>query len=159
MKSIGIVICIAACAAFVAAAAFAMCGMCEGEGHKYDAGSVCGMVAKEAAVKDGVKEITYDQFMKIRNSGEKYALLDVLSAESYANGHIESAESFPVDTISKESAGARLSNDANVIVYCGSFQCGASTAAAKKLSGLGYNVLDYKGGLKEWQEKGNKLVK
>ena len=36
---------------------------------------------------------------------------------------------------------------------------GASTAAAKKLSGIGYRVLDYKGGLKEWQEKGNNLVK
>ena len=28
----------------------------------------------------------------------------------------------------------------------------------QRLSELGYKVLDYKGGLKEWQEKGNKLV-
>lgn len=30
-----------------------------------------------------------------------------------------------------------------------------STAAAKKLGAPGYRVLDYKGGLKEWKEKGN----
>ena len=40
MKRIGVVIIgLAMCAAFVAAAAFAMCGMCEGERHKHDAGS------------------------------------------------------------------------------------------------------------------------
>jgi rhodanese-related sulfurtransferase len=32
------------------------------------------------------------------------------------------------------------------------------TQAAKKLTDLGYNVVDYKGGLKEWQEKGNKIA-
>lgn len=109
--------------------------------------------------KDGVKEITYEQFQKIRDSKEKYVLFDVLGSDSYASGHIEGALSFPVDTINKETASKRLAKDSKIIVYCGSFQCHASTMAAKKLSGLGYNVLDYKGGLKEWQEKGNKLVK
>jgi hypothetical protein len=32
---------------------------------------------------------------------------------------------------------------------------GASTAAARKLGAPGCTVLDYKGGLKEWKEKGN----
>ena len=117
--------------------AFAMCGMCE---------------------EDGVKEITYYQFMGIRDSGEKYVLLDVLSMDSFAKGHIEGAASFPFETINAETAEKKLSKDDHVIVYCGSFQCAASTEAAKKLSGLGYNVLDYKGGLKEWQEKGNKIA-
>jgi len=56
------------------------------------------------------------------------------------------------------AAEKRLSKNDHIIVYCGSFQCAASTQASKKLSGLGYNVLDYKGGLKEWQDNGNKLV-
>lgn len=158
VKRIGIVIGISVCATFIAATSFAMCGMCEGD-HKHGARSVYDRAAKEAAVKGGVKEISYEQFMKIRNSKEGYVLLDVLSPESYAEGHIEGTHSFPVNTINKASAGKALSKDAKTIVYCGSFQCTASTAAAKKLSGLGYNVLDYKGGLKEWQEKGNALVK
>lgn len=129
---------------------FAMCGVC-GKG-------MFSQVASKAAMKDGVKEITYNQFMDIKNSGEKYTLLDVLSQDSYDKGHIEGAVSFPLDTINKSSAETRLTKDAHIIVYCGSFQCTASTEAAKKLSKLGYDVLDYKGGLKEWQAKGNRLV-
>lgn len=115
-------------------------------------------IANEAETKNGVKEITYDQFVAIRKSGEEYKLLDVLSADSYDKGHIQGAVSFPLDTINKETAAKYLSGDDHLIVYCGSFQCPASTQAAKKLSALGYYVFDYKGGLKEWQEKGNSLV-
>lgn len=143
----------------ICTSAFAMCGVCgSGTESKAEANSMFSHVAEEAAVKSGVKEITYNQFMAIRKSGEKYTLLDVLSSDSYGKGHIEGAASFPLDTIDKMAAEKGLSNDDHIIVYCGSFQCTASTEAAKKLSGLGYNVLDYKGGLKEWREKGNKLV-
>jgi len=121
--------------------------------------SVFDQVAGQAELKNGVKEITYEQFMMIRKSGEKYLLLDVLPKASYANGHIENAVSFPEDTMNKETASSRLSKDDKVIVYCGSFHCGASTHAAKTLIGLGYNVLDYKGGLQDWQDKGNSLAK
>lgn len=133
---------------FISSAAFAMCGTC-GVGPEKGG---------EANMKEGVEEITYERFMNIRKSGEKYVLLDVLSPDSYDKGHIEGAQSFPAETINKATAEKRLSKDDRIIVYCGSFQCAASTEAAKKLSGLGYNVVDYKGGLKEWQEKGNKLV-
>lgn len=109
--------------------------------------------------KDGVKEIDYRQFMMLRQSGEKYVLLDVLSADSYKSGHLPSARSFPVGTINKDSAQAKLAKDDNIVVYCGGPQCMASTMAAKKLIGLGYKVLDYKGGLEDWTSKGNKLEK
>jgi rhodanese-related sulfurtransferase len=121
--------------------------------------SVFDKVAKETVPKNGVKEITYDQFMEIRNSGEQYVLLDVFSPDSYAEGHIEGAVSFPRYTINKETALSRLSKDAKIIVYCGSFHCVASTDAAKTLIALRYNVLNYKGGLEDWQNKGNSLVK
>ncbi len=132
---------------------------CSAEQEKAMKQGVFEQVAKETRPKEGVKEISYDQFMAIRNSGEKYVLFDVLSPDSYGQGHIEGAISFPVDMINAGSAKKVLSKDSKVIVYCGSFQCHASTNAAKRLSTLGYNVLDYKGGLKEWHEKGNKLVK
>ncbi len=117
-------------------------------------------VMKEAQVADGAKLIIYEQFKAIRSSKEPYILLDVLGPDSYAKGHIEGARSFPLETISDKTAAAMFPKDAQIIVYCASFQCTASTMGAKKLTGLGYkNVLDYKGGLKEWQEKGNELVK
>jgi len=113
---------------------------------------------KAVPLKDGAKEISYEQFQKIRNSQEDYFLVDVLSPESYARGHIEGAISFPLKTIDNQSASAKLPKNSFIVVYCASFQCHASTAAAKKLSGFGYKVFDYKGGLGEWQEKGNALV-
>ncbi|MFC1667697.1 rhodanese-like domain-containing protein, partial [Candidatus Omnitrophota bacterium] len=113
---------------------------------------------KEATVKEEVKEISYEQFVKLRKSSEEYILFDVLLSDSYNNGHIEGARSFPVTTITRESAEEMLSKDSKIVVYCANFHCAASTNAARVLSGLGYKVLDYKGGLKEWQKKGNKLV-
>ncbi len=107
--------------------------------------------------KEGVKEITYEEFMRIRNSKEGYVLLDVLSVESFNKNHIPHAESFPLDTINKETAEKRIIKEAKVIVYCGGFGYHASTVAAQKLSSYGYKVLDYKGGLQEWQDMGNKF--
>ena len=152
----------------VSSAAFAGCGSCGGcagcginqkEGNEVVVMSIFDRIAREAVVKDGVREITYEQFRELRNSEEKYALLDVLSAESYASGHIEGAESFYVGDINARTAAKRLSGDPKIVVYCGGFLCTASSKAAAKLSGLGYNVVDYKGGLQDWQERGNKLVK
>lgn len=121
--------------------------------------SVFDQVAGQAPPNKGVKEITYGQFMQIRKSGEKYVLLDVLPADSYAKGHIEGSISFPGATINKKTASARLNKNDKIIVYCASFECGASTHSARILIALGYNVLDYKGGLQDWQDKGNPLVK
>ena len=116
-------------------------------------------IASKATIKDGVKKMTYDQLVKLRNAGKKYILFDVLQSDSYSNGHIEGAISFPLDIINKVNAKNKIPQDSNFVVYCASFKCPASTVAAKKLSELGYSVLDYKGGLQEWQEKGNGLVK
>ena len=115
-------------------------------------------ISERATIAHGTKEISYDDFMMLRNSGEEYVLLDVLPTDVYTSGHIEGAASFPVTEINQESAQARLSPDAHIVVYCGSFKCQASVMAAQKLAELGYNVVDYKGGLAEWQEKGNELV-
>ena len=107
---------------------------------------------------NGVKVITYDQFIKIRNSAEKFVLADVLSKDDYSTGHIEGAISFPANTITMANATAKIPKGANVIVYCLGFACHLSIEASDKLSRYGYKVLDYKGGLDEWQGKGNKLV-
>lgn len=149
----------------VAGSALAHCGVCgipaEGKQEKRGRSEmpVFEKLTVEAKVKDGVREISYGQFTALRKSKEPYLLLDVLSKDSYRNGHIKGAISFPVDTINKETAAKAIPKGSHVVVHCGSFACGASTNAAKKLSELGYEVLDYKGGLKEWQEKGNRLVK
>ncbi len=118
-------------------------------------GGVCSL----AEEKGGIKEITYDQFQEIRASGEDYVLVDALSAESYAKGHIEGAINFSYKDISHKTAPLLLDKEDNIIVYCGGFECAASTKAAHRLQALGYdNTVDYKGGLEDWQAQGNELV-
>jgi len=131
----------------------------KGSGYDKKSKESCfGDVCSIAEEKGGVKEIAYEQFQKIRNSGEDYVLVDALSKESYAKGHIPGAISFPYKTINVESAAKLLEKSENIVVYCGSFKCSASTKAAHRLQALGYeNVVDYKGGLEDWQANGNKL--
>ncbi len=122
--------------------------------------SACEIKSESEAPVGAVTEISYDDFAALKKSNEPFVVIDVLSAESFAKGHIDGAKSLPLETITEESAQTIIpSKDTKVIVYCGSFQCLASTQGAKKLMELGYKALDYKGGLKEWQEKGNSLVK
>jgi len=105
-----------------------------------------------------VREISYDQFMQIKNSGEPYKLVDVLSRESYESGHIEDAISLPLSEICPECVEKILSKDDRIITYCGGFRCTMSTDATRKLSEMGYKVLDFKGGLEEWQKRGHELA-
>ncbi len=117
-------------------------------------------VYKEAQEKNNVKEISYEQFREIYDSDENFFLLDVLTSESYRNGHIKNAISVPVKTINEQCVTEMLHSDSKVIVYCAGHSCPASTEAAIKLQALGMvNVLDFKGGFQEWRKQGNELVR
>ncbi len=117
-------------------------------------------VFNEAEEKDNVKQISYEQFKEIYDSGENFFLLDVLPAASYNNGHIKGALSVPVDTINEQCVTEMLHSDSKVITYCAGYDCEASTEAANKIKALGIvNVLDFKGGLQEWRKQGNELVR
>jgi len=99
-----------------------------------------------------IKKITRDELVNMMNSGKKFKLVDVLSSESYAREHIKGAISLPVAEIEKKAAKF-LKKDDLIVTYCASFECQASSQGAEKLAALGYkNVLDYKGGLKEYKE-------
>lgn len=101
-----------------------------------------------------VKMITREELMRMVSSGKKFKLVDVLDAGHYEQEHIKDAISLPLNEIGKK-AGKILKKNETVVVYCASFDCQASTKAAEKLLSLGYkNVLDYKGGLKDYQEAG-----
>lgn len=114
-------------------------------------------LCKEAVKANGVMRITYEQFQRLRASGDKYVLVDVLSADDYATGHIPGAISFPLKNMSIYNAANKIPLGSDVVVYCLDHNCPYSDEAARKLSGLGYRVLAYKGGLDEWQQKGQRL--
>ncbi|MCL5260739.1 MAG: thiol peroxidase [Gammaproteobacteria bacterium] len=105
-----------------------------------------------------IKEITRDELVQLQNSGKKFKLVDVLDRESYAREHLPNAISMPLDDL-KKMADKFLSKEELIIVYCASFKCPASTAAAKVLNIMGFkNILNYKGGLQDYKEGNFSLV-
>jgi len=101
-----------------------------------------------------VRAIGLDHLKRMMESGEKFALLDVRSRNDYDKEHIKGARPLPLDEI-ENRAHAMLKPDEDIIVYCDSFVCSASTSAAKLLTRAGFkNVRDYKGGLREWKQAG-----
>ena len=85
-------------------------------------------------------------------------LLDANGSESFAKGHIPGAIDF---TANEKDLAKVLPADkgALIIAYCGGPKCGAWKSAASAVAKLGYtNVKHFSGGLKGWQEAGEKLV-
>lgn len=105
------------------------------------------------------KEITKEDLKEKMDSGDDFALLDVLGEDSYKNIHLPEAEM--VDAHQEKEAFLKdvediVSNKSQeVIVYCASFSCQLSPKAAKMLSESGYkNIYDFEGGLKDWAKGG-----
>jgi rhodanese-related sulfurtransferase len=90
---------------------------------------------------------------------EKFKLVEVLPDESYREGHIPGAINMPLEKLETLAKGNLKKND-TIVVYCGDYTCEASTKAARKLLEMGYkNILDFKGGKREWIHAGFKLHK
>ena len=103
--------------------------------------------------------ITIEKLLEMKVNSEKFKLVEVLSEESYNEGHIPNAINIPLDEL--VSLGDKFLEKNDVIVlYCGSYRCQRSTKAAKILMELGYeNTLDFKAGKRGWVHSGLKLEK
>ncbi len=98
-------------------------------------------------------KMSRDELSALMKSGRKFRLVDVLPREHYKKEHIKGAISIPLVELEKKAPGILPEKSEMIIVYCASFECQASTSAAKQLERLGYtNVLDYKGGLADYKE-------
>jgi rhodanese-related sulfurtransferase len=101
-----------------------------------------------------VRAIGIDHLKRMTGSGEHFVLLDVRSRSDFDKEHIKGARSLSLDEI-ESKAPAMLKPDDDIIVYCDSFVCSASTSAAKILARMGFKkVRDYKGGVLEWKQAG-----
>jgi len=103
--------------------------------------------------------ITIERLLEMNANEEKFTLVDVLSEESYKEGHIPGAINIPLGNL--ESLAERyLDRKDTIVVYCGSYSCQASTKAARKLLEMDYeNTLDFKAGKRGWQHAGLGLEK
>ncbi|MEM0360060.1 MAG: rhodanese-like domain-containing protein [Candidatus Diapherotrites archaeon] len=106
-----------------------------------------------------MKFITIEELLEMKANGKKFKLVEVLSEENFAAGHLPEAINLPLGKI-KTIATEYLKKDETIAVYCASYACNASTEAAKILLELGYEkVLDFKAGKKGWENAGLPLEK
>ncbi len=63
---------------------------------------------------------------------DEFALVNVLSRDTYEQGHIPGSINIPVDEIEEEAA-ERFTDTQDIVVYCLSEDCHTSEKAADKL--------------------------
>ena len=103
------------------------------------------------------KEITREELKEKMDKNEDFVFIDVLGEASYKRIHLPGAVSVDAhqENFVEEVEKQVPNKNKEVIVYCASFSCPLSPAAAHKLADAGYtNVLDFNGGLKDWAEGG-----
>jgi rhodanese-related sulfurtransferase len=100
------------------------------------------------------KTITAEALKDKIDAKDDFILIEVLLPEKYAEWHLPGAINIPTDELEREALKS-IDKDTEIIVYCLSFTCKASSKAAKILRDLGYSdVIDYEGGKSDWLEKG-----
>lgn len=101
--------------------------------------------------------ITASALKKKMDNGSDFVLIDTLGEASHAKRHLPGAiniDAHRADFIGQVKKLV-LDKDTEVVVYCASFSCQLSPMAAGKLIDAEYtNVVDYEGGLTDWQDAG-----
>ena len=102
-----------------------------------------------------MKKISTEELKDMRDRGDDFMLVNVLSAENFGKTRIPGAKNIPLEEpdfvgrVEDEMGGTGRT----VVVYCASDSCPASTKAAEALEAAGFtSVFDYKGGAEAWQQ-------
>ena len=102
-----------------------------------------------------VKFISLDEFKKLIEANDNLVIVDVLGRQSYKSMHVKGAVNIPLAELGKKKNLEFLKNYKTIVVYCAHSRCHASVNAAELLMKSGFtNILDFKGGIKEWSEAG-----
>lgn len=100
---------------------------------------------------DNIISVSASEFDK-EIKADSAQLLDVRTPQEYAEGHIDGAMNINVQSDDfQRIAEKKLSKDSTILVYCRSGR--RSMNAAEILTGLGYKVINLKGGIIEWKEE------
>lgn len=99
------------------------------------------------------EKMTYTQIKAaeakaLMDSEEDYVILDVRTAEEYAQGHIPQAVLLPHEDISAKAHVVLPEKDQLILVYCRSGR--RSKIAAEALVDLGYTNVKEFGGIIDW---------
>jgi len=88
-----------------------------------------------------------------QEAGEAMVLVDVRSADAWAQGHAVGAVHIPYRDIAQR-APAELDPAVPVVVYCWSPGCNAGAKGAVEFARLGYAVREMIGGYEYWAREG-----
>ncbi len=99
----------------------------------------------------------WDVHVSIADGTQDFVLLDVRSADAFAQGHIPGARNIPNRRIDV-GAVAAFPEDALFVVYCDGPHCNGADRAALRLSRLDRRVKKMIGGVTGWLDDGFTLV-
>lgn len=105
-----------------------------------------------------IREINLDTFLKKRDSGESFVLVDVREESEWAAGHLPDAIYIGKGVIERDIENLHPDRNTPLICYCGGgFR---SALVADNLQKMGYtNVISLDGGFRAWKEAGLPIVK
>ena len=104
--------------------------------------------AQEDTKMAGYVNITADEAKKIMDNESGYVILDVRTAEEFAEGHIPDAILIPDYEIESKATKTLKDKDQLILVYCRSGR--RSKLAAEALVKLGYTNIKEFGGIIDW---------
>lgn len=109
------------------------------------------------AGNQNIESVDVATFEKEISAGD-VQLLDVRTATEFANGHIEGAMNLDIKRSDfVDEANKTLDKNRKVYLYCRS---GArSMQAANKLAKEGYQIVNLKGGILDWEGEGRPTVR
>ena len=97
----------------------------------------------------GYRQISMDDAVSMMKKEKNYIILDVRTAEEFADGHIPGAINYANEDIGTEEIEILPDKTQLILVYCRSGR--RSKEAAEKLVKLGYtNIVEF-GGILDWK--------
>lgn len=136
-----------AVAAMALAGTIALAGCSGTPAGSGDASMSAGSADTNAGSASAYAKITADEAKAMMDSGSP-TIVDVRTAQEYADGHIPGAINIPVESIGSDKPAELTDADADLIVYC---RTGVrSKQASDKLVELGYQHVNDMGGIVDW---------
>ena len=115
--------------------------------------TICSAVAAEK-----FKNVTVEEFDKLRKQTNTAVVLDVRTPREFAAGHIAGATNIDWNAGDFEKRVARLDRSKTYLVHCAAG--GRSAKAAEKLMSLQFtNVYNLDGGMKAWEKAAKPVEK
>jgi rhodanese-related sulfurtransferase len=108
-----------------------------------------------------MKTLSAQELKAKRRRGDKFTLVNTLSAEAFRHTRLPEAINVPLEG---GDFPQRVENNVGgkeepVVVYCASQECDSSTKAARELESAGFSeVYEFEGGAMEWEASGEKFA-